>query len=175
MRRDGLFVTELSQVGFTSYFRCPVYETRTYISESYQGTLGFGFATALGVKVAHPDKPVVSINSVGGFMFGMPELATARQEGIGLVTPVFNNNAFGNVMRDQSDRFGNRVIGAALENPDFMSLAKAFGIEGHRVSSPEGLKPVLAKALGTKPPVLIEIEVAQGSETSPWEFIHFKG
>jgi len=172
--RDGLFVTELSQVGFTSYFGYPVYEPRTYISEGYQGTLGFGFPTALGVKVAHPDKPVVSVNGDGGFMFGMPELATAKQEGIGLVTLVFNNNAFGNVMRDQQDRFGNRVIGAALDNPDFMALAKAFGIEGHRVSSPEALRPVLASVIGTKVPVLIEIEVAQGIETSPWGFIHFK-
>ncbi len=172
--RDGLFVTELSQVGFTSYFGYPVYEPRTYISEGYQGTLGFGFPTALGVKVAHPDKPVVSVNGDGGFMFGMPELATAKQEGIGLVTLVFNNNAFGNVMRDQQDRFGNRVIGAALDNPDFMALAKAFGIEGHRVSSPEALRPVLASVIGTKVPVLIEIEVTQGSETSPWEFIHFR-
>ena len=77
-------------------------------------------------------------------------------------------------MRDQKERFGNRVIGATLENPDFMTLAKAFGIEGHRVSSPEELRPVLAKALDTKKPVLIEIEVLQGSEVSPWEFIHFK-
>jgi acetolactate synthase-1/2/3 large subunit len=172
--RDGLFVGELSQMGFTSYFGFPVYEPRTYISEGFQGTLGFGFPTALGVKVAHPDKAVVSVNGDGGFMFGMQELATAKQEGIGLVTLVFNNNAFGNVMRDQKERFGNRVIGAALENPDFMMLAKAFGIEGHRVASPEALKPVLAKAIGTKAPVLIEIVVPQGSEVSPWEFIHFK-
>ncbi|MEQ1611928.1 MAG: thiamine pyrophosphate-dependent enzyme, partial [Hyphomicrobiaceae bacterium] len=172
--RDGLLVTELSQMGFTSYFGFPVYEPRTYITEGFQGTLGFGFPTALGVKVAHPDKAVVSVNGDGGFMFGMQELATAKQEGIGLVTLLFNNNAFGNVMRDQKERFGNRVIGATLENPDFMTLAKAFGIEGHRVSSPEELRPVLAKALDTKKPVLIEIEVPQGSEVSPWEFIHFK-
>ena len=122
----------------------------------------------------YADAPVLSVNGDGGFMFGMQELATAKQEGIGLVTLLFNNNAFGNVMRDQKERFGNRVIGATLENPDFMTLAKAFGIEGHRVSSPEALRPVLAKALDTKMPVLIEIEVPQGSEVSPWEFIHFK-
>jgi acetolactate synthase I/II/III large subunit len=151
-----------------------VYEPRTYVSEGYQGTLGFGFPTALGVKVAHPSNPVVSVTGDGGFMFGMQELATAKQEGIALVTLLFNNNAFGNVMRDQKNNFGNRVIGAALENPDFMALAKAFGIEGHRVSSPAALKPVLAKALAANVPVLIEIEVSQGNEASPWEFIHFK-
>src|SRR5581483_11363863 len=72
--RDGFFVTELSQVGFTSYFGYPVYAPRTYVSEGYQGTLGFGFPTALGVKAAHPDKPVVSIAGDGGFMFAVQEL-----------------------------------------------------------------------------------------------------
>ena len=172
--RDGCFVTELSQVGFTSYFGYPVYEPRTYVSEGYQGTLGFGFPSALGVKVAHPDKPVVSITGDGGFMFAVQELATAAQYDIGLVTLVFNNAAYGNVLRDQRTAFGNRVIGAALHNPDFMVLAKAFGVEGHKVASPAALEAVLRKAIRSKRPVLIEIEVAQGSEVSPWEFIHPK-
>jgi acetolactate synthase-1/2/3 large subunit len=114
----------------------------------------------------------VSITGDGGFMFGVQELATAAQYGLGLVTLLFNNNAFGNVLRDQRIGFGNRVIGAALENPDFMLLARAFGVEGHRVASPEALKPALAQALKADRPVLIEIVVAQGSEVSPWEFIH---
>ena len=85
---------------------------------------------------------------------------------------LFNNNAFGNVLRDQRLGFGNRIIGAALDNPDFMLLAKAFGVEFHRVDLPAALKPVLTEALKAKKPVLIEIVVAQGSEVSPWEFIH---
>ncbi len=105
-------------------------------------------------------------------MFAAQELATAAQEGIALVTLVFNNGAYGNVLRDQRGQFGNRVIGAVLENPDFMQLAKAFAIEAHRVASPEALRPVLADALGADRPVLIEVEIPQGSETSPWQFIH---
>jgi acetolactate synthase I/II/III large subunit len=169
--RDGLFVTELSQMGFTSYFGYPVYEPRTYISEGYQGTLGFGFPTALGVKVAHPGKPVVSVTGDGGFMFAVQELATAAQENIPLVTMVFNNHAYGNVLRDQQVGFGNRIIGSVLKNPDFLALAAAFGVEGHRVDSPEVLRPVLAKALKAAKPVLIEVTVEQGSEASPWPFI----
>jgi acetolactate synthase I/II/III large subunit len=170
--RDGIFVGELSQVGFTSYFGYSVYEPRTYISEGFQGTLGFGFPSALGVKVAHPDVPVVSVTGDGGFMFAMQELATARQYGIALVTLVFNNEAFGNVLRDQRTRFGNRVIGAELQNPDFMLLAKSFGIDAHRVTSPAALRPVLTAAIAAAVPVLIEVQVPQGSEVSPWEFIH---
>ena len=170
--RDGLFVTEVSQVGFTSYFGYPVYAPRTYVSEGYQGTLGFGFPTALGVKVAHPDKPVVSVTGDGGFLFAVQELATAAQYGIALVTLLFNNSSFGNVLRDQRTGFGNRVIGSVLDNPDFMLLAKAFGVEAHRVTSPAALERVLAKVIHADKPVLIEIEVAQGNEVSPWEFIH---
>ena len=172
--RHGILVGELSQVGFTSYFGFPVYEPRTYISEGYQGTLGFGFPSALGVKVAHPDTPVVSITGDGGFMFAAQELATAAQENIALVTLVFNNNAFGNVLRDQKVGFGNRIIGAVLRNPDFMLFAKAFNVEGHRVTSPEALRPVLAKAIKATQPVVIEIVVPQGSETPPWPFIQPK-
>jgi acetolactate synthase-1/2/3 large subunit len=170
--RDGIFVTELSQVGFTSYFGYPVLASRTYVTEGYQGTLGFGFPSALGVKVAHPDQPVVSVAGDGGFLFGVQELATAVQYGIAVVVLLFNNGAYGNVMRDQRTNYGNRVIGAALSNPDFMLLARSFGVEAHRVSSPEALRPVLKAAITSKVPVLIEVEVTQGSETSPWEFIH---
>jgi acetolactate synthase-1/2/3 large subunit len=172
--RDGIFVTELSQVGFTSYFGYPVLGSRTYVTEGYQGTLGYGFPSALGVKVAHPDKPVISIAGDGGFLFGVQELATAVQHAIAVVVLLFNNGAYGNVLRDQRTNFGNRVIGAALANPDFMLLAKSFGVEAHRVASPEALRPVLKGAITSKVPVLIEVEVAQGSETSPWEFIHPK-
>jgi acetolactate synthase I/II/III large subunit len=172
--RDGFLVPELSQMGFASYFGYPVYEPRTYVSEGYQGTLGFGFPSALGVKAAHPDKAVVSVTGDGGFMFAVQELATAAQEGIGLVTLLFNNRSYGNVLRDQRVSYGNRVIGATLQNPDFMALAKAFGVEGRRVSDPVALKNALTEALKAKGPVLIEVVVAQGNETTPWPFIHPK-
>lgn len=170
--RDGFLVTELSQVGFTSYFGFPVHEPRTYVSEGYQGTLGFGFPTALGVKAAHPDRAVVSVTGDGGFMFAVQELATARQERIGLVTILFNNDAYGNVMRDQRTGFGGRLIGSALENPDFIALAAAFGVKGALVTSPDQLRSTLADALLADEPVLIEVRVPQGSEASPWPFIH---
>ena len=150
----------------------PIYEPRTYISEGFQGTLGFGFPTALGVKAANPDRAVVSVNGDGGFMFGMQELATAAQYDIGLVTLVFNNNAFGNVRRDQQMGFGGRLIGADLKNPDFMKLAESFGVAGYRVSTPAELKPVLAKAIDDNKPALIEISTETGSEAAAWEFIN---
>jgi acetolactate synthase I/II/III large subunit len=170
--RDGFFVPELSQVGFASYFGFPVLSPRSYVSEGYQGTLGFGFPTALGVKIANPDRVVISVTGDGGFMFAMQELATAVQERIGLITLLFNNGSYGNVLRDQRTSFANRIHGALLENPDFTVLAKSFGVKGHRVASPPELRPVLRQVLGTNVPVLIEVVVAPDSEVSPWEFIH---
>ena len=172
--REGILVEDLCQTGFTSYFTYPVLAPRTYISPGFQGTLGCGFMTALGVKMAHPDRPVVSIAGDGGFMFGVQELATAVQHGIGLVTVVFNNNAYGNVMRDQRTGFGGRLIGSELRNPDFQQLAAAFGIAASKVDSPHALRPALEAAIRSGKPALIEVTVDRATEVSPWEFIHPK-
>ncbi len=169
--RDGLVVPELSQMGFTSYFGLPIYQPRTYITEGFQGTLGFGFNTALGAKVGQPDKAVLSVTGDGGFMFGVQELATAVANNIGLVTLIFNNKAFGNVRRDQQTQYESRIIGGDLINPDFVKMAESFGAAGYRVDSPEALKPVLQKAIDDSAPCLIDVQVERGSEVSPWEFI----
>ncbi len=170
--RDGYFVEELCQVGFTSNFGFDVYEPRTYVTTGYQGTLGYGFPTAIGVKAAMPDRAVVSIIGDGGFMFGMPELASAAQHDIGLITIVFNNNSFGNVRRDQQEKYDNHLIGADLDNPDFVKLTESFGVAGYRAESPDELKPVLAKAIDEDKPAIIEVLIERGAETSPWKYIH---
>ena len=132
------------------------------------------FPTALGVKVGNPAKAVVSITGDGGFMFGVQELATAAQYGIGLVTVVFNNRSYGNVLRDQQVQFGGRTIGAELRNPDFVRLADAFGVRARRVQSPDALRTALAEELAAGEPSLIEVAIEPGSETSPWNLIHMK-
>lgn len=169
---DGFFVEELCQIGFTSFFGYDVRAPRTYVSAGFQGTLGFGFMTALGVKAANPGRPVVSVAGDGGFLFGIQELATAVQYDLGVVTIVFNNSAYGNVLRDQDTRFGGRVIGAELTNPDFMDLAKAFGVTCHRVDLPAALAGVLPAALAANRPALIEVTIDRATEVNPWPFIH---
>lgn len=169
---NAIVTDELSQVGFASWYGFPVYEPRTFITSGYQGTLGSGFPTALGAKVANPDKPVVAITGDGGFMFGVQELATAVQFNIGVVTLVFNNNAYGNVRRDQRERFDGRVVASDLVNPDFVKLAESFGMAAARVTAPDQFKAVLEKALAHGGPYLISVEVTRDSEVSPWAFIH---
>ncbi len=170
--RDGYFCEEISQVGFTARFGFPVYKPRQYVTCGYQDNLGFGFNTALGVKVAHPDKAVISVSGDGGFLFGAQELATAVQYRINLVSLVFNNSGYGNVRRDQQDKYHGRLLGVDLHNPDFVKLAESFGVLGLRASTPESLAPVLERALAAGSPVLIEVNVPPGGESSPWAFLH---
>lgn len=166
---EGVLVDEITQVGFASWFGFPVYGPRRLITCGYQGTLGYGFATALGVKVGVQDTPVVSIAGDGGFMFNVQELATAAQYGIDLNVIVFNNGMFGNVRRHQEEWYDGRFIGSELRNPDFAALAETFGVEGRRADSPASMKTQLREALDRPGPSLIEVSV--GEMSSPWRFI----
>lgn len=170
--RDGFLVEEISQVGFTARFGFPVYAPRQYVTCGYQDNLGFGYSTALGVKVANPDKAVVSISGDGGFLFGVQELATAAQHAINVVAIVFNNQSYGNVLRDQRQAYQGRYIGSNLDNPDFVKLAESFGVAAWRAENPADLKKALEQALLLDAPALIEVTVERASETSPWPFIH---
>jgi acetolactate synthase-1/2/3 large subunit len=168
---DGIFVDEVTQLGFAARLAFPVYKTRTFLSPGYQDNLGWGFATALGAQDARRDVPVVSITGDGGFMFTANELATAMRHRIPLVTVLFNDGAFGNVRRIQQERFGNRLIASDLTNPDFVAFGKSFGAEAKRARTPEELRSALRSAFAHRDgPTLIEVPV--GALPSPWEFIH---
>jgi acetolactate synthase-1/2/3 large subunit len=167
---DGIFVDEVTQVGFAARLVLPVYKPRTFLSPGYQDPLGWGFATALGAQHARPDTPVVAISGDGGFLFTATELATAVHHRIPLVTIVFNDGAFGNVRRIQEERYGNRLIGSDLTNPDFVAFARSFGAEAERARSPEELRVALRRAVARRDcPSIIEVPV--GPLPSPWEFI----
>ena len=171
---DGIFVDEVTQVGFASRLAFPVHHPRTYISPGYQDNLGWGFATALGAQDARRDVPVLSICGDGGFMFTANELATAMRHRIPLVTVVFSDGAFGNVRRIQEERYGNRLIASDLANPDFVAFAESFGAEAQRAKSPEELRLALRRAFARRDgPTVIDVPV--GPLPSPWEFIHEAG
>lgn len=168
--RDGFFIDEVTQVGFAAWSGFPVYEPRHYVSACQQGTLGYGYATALGVAAAHPDKAVVQISGDGGFMFNVQELSTAVHYQLNLVTIIFNDNTFGNVQRQQDEWFDGRRICSDLTNPDFVKLAESFGAAAWRAGSPPELEKRLTRALAEKGPAIIEVTV-QGRMPSPWQFI----
>ncbi len=154
---NGIFVEELTQLGFAARITYPVYHPRTYISTGYMGTLGFGFPTALGVKIGKPDTPVVAIAGDGGFMFSVQALATAVQHKIGVVTVIFNNAQYGNVQQMQRNLYDGRVIATDLVNPDFVAMAQAFGANGERATTPDALREALRRGFASEMPTVIEV------------------
>lgn len=139
----------------------PVYQPRTLISLGYQGTLGWAFATDLGVKIANLDKQVLSVVGDGGFMFTVQELAAAVQHQINTVTLVFNDNAYGNVRRMQKNLHGNRIIASDLHNPDFVQLARSFGACRVQVENVDKLRPAILEGFDAPGPTVIEIPVGE--------------
>ena len=166
---DGIVVSESTQVGYWMHNAFPVYKPRTYLTSGYQGTLGYGFATALGAQVGNPDKKVVSVNGDGGFMYNVQELSTMAMHKINMVGIVFSDNAYGNVKRIQQQTFHGRTIASNLHNPDFAKLAELFGVVGMRANSPDDLRTVLRGALKMDAPVLIEVPV--GEMPSIWPVV----
>ncbi|MBM3643480.1 MAG: TPP-binding protein [Alphaproteobacteria bacterium] len=166
---DGIFVDEVSQIGFASRVALPMELPRTFLSPGYQDNLGWGYGTALGVKAAMPHRKVLSIAGDGGFLYQMGELATAVRHNLAVVVVVFDNGAFGNVRRIQQDRYGNRLIASDLANPDFGQLARSFGIAHWRADTPETLEKALKEAFALDAPALVWVK--HGDVPSPWDMI----
>ncbi len=155
---ETILISGVTNIGYWCNLAYRVELPRTYFTSSYFATLGYAFPTGLGAKIAAPDKPVVAVVGDGGFMYCLPELATAAKYGINLITLVFNDQAFGSTKCDQQLNFQGRIIGTDLQNPDFSEVAKLFGAKGIK-SSPEKLGRVLEEALSANQPVVIEIPV----------------
>jgi acetolactate synthase-1/2/3 large subunit len=166
---DGIVIDGMNQVGYWSRIGFPVYQPRTFISPGYQGTLGFELPTGLGAKVAAPERPVIVIAGDGGFMFNVGELATAVQHNLNVITIVFNDNAFGNVLRTQDEEYGGRRIASQLHNPSFVRLAESFGARGLRAEDPDQLGSCIQAALKEERPSVIEVPV--GPMSNPWPLI----
>jgi acetolactate synthase I/II/III large subunit len=155
---DAVVVSGITNVGYWSHFALRVRRPRTYLGASYFATLGFAFPTALGAKVAAPNRQVISLSGDGGFMYALPELATAVQYGINLVAVVFVDGAFGASNNDQRTRYQGRIVGTNLHNPNFAQVAEAFGAKGLR-AEPNKLATALQEAFDANRPTLIEVPV----------------
>jgi acetolactate synthase-1/2/3 large subunit len=164
---DAIVIGGMTQVG---YYMRPHWHTsqpRTYLDSGYSGNLGYEYPFALGVKVARPDRPVVSTSGDGGFGYYSGEMATAVKYGINVVHVVFNDNAFGNVARDLDQDFGGQYE-ASLHNPDYMKLADAYGVVGMRAKEPTDVGDLVSKAVGLEKPVLIEVPVGRMPRPKAW-------
>ncbi|PON19391.1 thiamine pyrophosphate-binding protein [Candidatus Entotheonella serta] len=155
---DTILVSGVTNLGYWSYYAYCVRQPRTYLTSSYFVTLGFSFPLALGAKIGAQDRPVVALCGDGGFMYALPELATAVQYNINTVTVVFVDDAFGAPKQDQLRRYNRRVTGTELHNPSFADIARSFGAHGVRVT-PDRIDEALQEALNEPRPSVIEVPV----------------
>lgn len=168
---NGIFVDDLTQVTFAARFSYPAYRPRSYICTGSAGTLGWGLPAGLGAQVACPDARVVTVQGDGGFGYCAMELATAVKYRIPLVTIVYNDNAYGNVKRIQTERFGgNRTIASDLVNPNIVKFAESFGAMGLQARDTNELRDALREAFKADAPVVIEVPVPEPFP-SPWPWI----
>ena len=158
---DAIVIQGMNQMGYYSrnYFRARA--PHSYLTSSSHGTLGCAYPIAVGAKVGCPDRVVVSLSGDGGFLYNVQELSTAVQYGINAVAVVFNDNAYGNVLRAQMEEFDGHVLGTQLHNPDFVALAQSFGAHGVCAEDADALHAALSEAVATEndKPVLIEVPV----------------
>ena len=168
---DGILVNELTQVGYLSRIAFECRQPRTLIGPGYQGTLGYGFPTALGAAVGGNGRRVFSISGDGGFGWSIQELATAARYKLPVTLVVFNDGFYGNVRSIQSATFGRNYI-TELANPQFSDLARAFGLDYARADSPEELHAILAESATSDGPLFVEAPV--GKMASPWPLLRLR-
>ncbi len=157
--QDAFTVWDVSQLGFYARTHYQVNHPKTYIDSGYSFNLGYAFPTALGAKVARPERPVVCIAGDGGFMFNAVELSTAVRYGINAVTIVLRNDSYGNTARDLDDMFGG-TYETDLHNPDLVKFAESFGAVGMRANDPSELETLVPLALDHQAPVVIDVPFA---------------
>ena len=157
---DAFVVWDINQLSFYARTHWQVHHPKTYMDSGYSFNLGYSFPTALGVKVAKPDRPVVCMVGDGGFMFNASELSTAVKYGIDVVTVVFRNDSYGNVARDMDEVFGS-TYETDLHNPDFVKFAESFGAVGMRASDPTELETLIPLALAREAPVVIDVPLGE--------------
>ncbi len=154
---DAVVALDSTQVAYHAMYALPLTTGRSLLTAGMQGTLGSSLPMALGAKLAGRSREVVCVVGDGGFMFGLAELATLAKDDIAVVVIVFNDGAFGEVALASPHAQAARY--SQLVNPDLVLLAKAFGIEGRRVSSPDELTAVLQRDIGSQRPLLIDVRV----------------
>jgi acetolactate synthase-1/2/3 large subunit len=158
---DAQIALDSTQVAYFALYALPLHPHRCLLTTGYQGTLGSALPAAIGARIARPDRKTVAIAGDGGFLMTVQELATAVAENVDVIVIVFNDNAYGEVLRSQRERYAGRIIGARLRNPDFVRLARSFGARAKRVDSPAGLARVLKATLSRENdgPTIIEVTV----------------
>lgn len=165
---EAIVVTEVGQHQMWTAQHYGFEQPRTFITSGGLGTMGFGLGAAIGAQIGNPKKTVVHIAGDGSFKMNAIELGTVSKYGIPLKTFVFNNNALGMVRQWQrlfcNGRFSETD---GDDSVDFVKLAAAYGIEGHRVRSVEELETVLERLKNLRKPVVVDCVIDHDDDVYP--------
>ena len=161
--KNGICVVDAGNGGkhVRSYFKS--YEPFSFMCIDDWASVGGSFPIALGAKLAHPERPVISASGDMGIMCNIGELETAVRENIAVVHVVFNDEGLGNERAFQNEHFGGRFFAVDYKNPDFGALAKVFGAYGERVTKPGDLEGAIQRALASGKPALIDVMIDQNT------------
>jgi acetolactate synthase-1/2/3 large subunit len=121
--------------------------------------MGYGVAAALAAKLVHPERIALCFTGDGDFVMSSPELATAVQLELPIVVLLVNNGMYATIRMHQERTYPGRVIGTELENPDFPSLARAYGAHAERVERTEDFEAAFERALASGKPAVLELPV----------------
>ncbi|MEM6479062.1 MAG: thiamine pyrophosphate-dependent enzyme, partial [Pseudomonadota bacterium] len=121
------------------------------------GAMGYGIPAAIAAKIAHPEREVVCMAGDGDFQMTCNELGAAMQAGACPVILVVNNGSYGTIRMHQERDYPGRVSGTALENPDFVSLARAYGFHGERVTETAAFAAALDRALASQSGAVLDL------------------
>ncbi|NMB36002.1 MAG: acetolactate synthase large subunit, partial [Firmicutes bacterium] len=167
-KRDTIITTDVGQHQMWAAHFYRTQNPRTFISSGGLGTMGFGFPAALGAQVAFPDRTVFCIAGDGSFQMNSHELATAVRYRLPVKVAIINNQYLGMVRQWQELFYESRYSQTSLTgSPDFVRLAEAYGAKGFRAATAEEVAPVIATALETPGPVVIDFQVDSGENVLP--------
>ena len=136
----------------------PAHEPNTVLIANGLAGMGFALPSAIGAKLAHPDRHIVTVNGDGGFLMNCQELETAHRLGLPIVNVIWENAQFGSIVWKQDKKFG-RHFGVDFSNPDFVALAESFGCAGMRCESADDFPAHLERALELDVPSVVVVPV----------------
>jgi len=152
---DAVTAWDMTILGYWAAAHFPTYAPRRFLYPLGSGTLGYAWPAALGASLAAPGTPVLAVAGDGGFLYGLQELASARQHDLDVALLLVDDGGYGILREYQRDSFG-ETTGVDLAQPDFVKAARAFDVRAE-TASPETLAEVLGAALAHEGPALVHV------------------